>query len=68
MPNRLSMRQRLPHPLRVADVGFGTAGPPDCGGLTAALASIGVALADIDIVYLTHFHGDHVADAGFGSL
>jgi glyoxylase-like metal-dependent hydrolase (beta-lactamase superfamily II) len=45
----------------LADVGFGTAGPPDCGRLLAALASIGVALGDIDIVYLTHFHGDHVA-------
>lgn len=45
----------------LADVGFGAAGPPDSGGLTAALASAGLTPADIDIVYLTHFHGDHIA-------
>ncbi|MDE2951970.1 MAG: MBL fold metallo-hydrolase [Chloroflexota bacterium] len=45
----------------LADVGFGAAGPPDCGGLAAALDSISLTPADIDIVYLTHFHGDHIA-------
>lgn len=45
----------------LVDVGFGAAGPPGSGGLAAALDSIGLALADIDIVYLTHFHGDHIA-------
>ncbi|MCY4071191.1 MAG: MBL fold metallo-hydrolase [Chloroflexi bacterium] len=45
----------------LADVGFGAAGPPDSGGLVAALDSMDLALADIDIVYLTHFHGDHIA-------
>ncbi len=45
----------------LADVGFGSAGPPAMGGAMAALASIGVAPADIDLVYLTHFHGDHIA-------
>ncbi|MCY4018171.1 MAG: MBL fold metallo-hydrolase [Chloroflexi bacterium] len=45
----------------LADVGFGAAGLPDSGGLIAALASAGLTPADIDIVYLTHFHGDHIA-------
>jgi len=45
----------------LADVGFGAAGPPDSGGLVAALNSIDLTPADIDIVYLTHFHGDHIA-------
>ena len=45
----------------LADVGFGTAGPPMMGQTSTALESIGVAAADIDIVYLTHFHGDHIA-------
>lgn len=45
----------------LADVGFGAAGPPDSGGLTAALGSMGLTPANIDIVYLTHFHGDHIA-------
>ena len=45
----------------LADVGFGAAGLPDNGRLIAALSSIGLGPADIDIVYLTHFHGDHVA-------
>lgn len=45
----------------LADVGFGAAGPPAMGGTMAALASIGVAPEDIDLVYLTHFHGDHIA-------
>ena len=45
----------------LADVGFGAAGPPAMGGAMEALASIGAAPADIDLVYLTHFHGDHIA-------
>ncbi len=54
----------------LVDVGFGTAGPPDCGGLVAALGGNGLTPADIDIVYLTHFHGDHIAGltAGEGRL
>lgn len=45
----------------LADVGFGIAGPPNMGQAMAALASIGVAPEEIDLVYLTHFHGDHIA-------
>jgi len=32
---------------------------PDIGKTTAALASEGITPEDIDIVYITHFHGDH---------
>ena len=45
----------------LADVGFGGGWEATKGSVHAALDSIGVGLADIDIVYLTHFHGDHVA-------
>ena len=45
----------------IADVGFGAAGRPSAGGSEAALKSLGLAPSDIDIVYLTHFHGDHIA-------
>ena len=45
----------------IADVGFGEAGRPSAGGSEAALHSLGLLPADIDIVYLTHFHGDHIA-------
>ena len=45
----------------IADVGFGEAGRPSAGGTEAALELLGLRPADIDIVYLTHFHGDHIA-------
>ena len=45
----------------LADVGFGGGWEATKGSLQSALTSIGLGLADIDIVYLTHFHGDHVA-------
>ena len=45
----------------LADVGFGSAGRPDFGNVEPGLESIGVLASDIDIVFLTHFHGDHVA-------
>jgi len=45
----------------LADVGFGIARRPDMGNAEPALESIGVSASDIDIVYLTHFHGDHIA-------
>ena len=45
----------------LADVGFGDAGPPGMGGVLRGLVSLGLSPADIDIVYLTHFHGDHIA-------
>ncbi len=44
----------------LADVGFGES-TPGMGGALRGLDSLGVAPADIDIVYLTHFHGDHIA-------
>ena len=45
----------------IADVGFGEAGRPSAGGTLTALSSLGITPADINIVYLTHFHGDHIA-------
>ncbi len=45
----------------LADVGFGAAGPPGMGGALRGLASLGLSAADIDLIYLTHFHGDHIA-------
>lgn len=45
----------------LADVGFGETGPPGMGGALRGLASLGLSPADIDLVYLTHFHGDHIA-------
>ena len=44
----------------LADVGFGES-TPGMGGALRGLDSLGVAPADIDIVFLTHFHGDHIA-------
>jgi glyoxylase-like metal-dependent hydrolase (beta-lactamase superfamily II) len=44
----------------LADTGFGAARRPPMGNVEPALASIGVQPEDIDIVYLTHFHGDHI--------
>ena len=44
----------------LADVGFGET-TPGMGGALHGLESMGVAPADIDIVFLTHFHGDHIA-------
>ncbi len=44
----------------LADVGFGESAA-GMGGALRGLASLGVAPADIDIVFLTHFHGDHIA-------
>lgn len=45
----------------LADVAFGESGPPGMGGVLRGLQSMGMSPADIDIVYLTHFHGDHIA-------
>lgn len=45
----------------LADVGFGEAGPPGMGGALRGLQSLGMSAADIDIIYLTHWHGDHIA-------
>ena len=45
----------------LADVGFGAAARPAMGQTELALEQIGLSASDIDIVYLTHFHGDHIA-------
>ena len=45
----------------LADVGFGEFGPPGMGGALRGLASLGLSPADMDIIFLTHFHGDHIA-------
>ncbi len=44
----------------LADVGFGQAGPPGMGGALRGLETLGLSASDIDIVYLTHFHADHI--------
>ena len=44
----------------LADVGFG-AGMPGMGGTLRGLAQMGLSSGDIDIVFLTHFHSDHIA-------
>lgn len=44
----------------IVDTGFGKERRPDMGNLEPALESIGVSASEIDIVYLTHFHGDHI--------
>ncbi len=46
----------------LADVGFGeTPGPPDMGGVLRGLTSLGISATEIDIIHLTHFHGDHIS-------
>lgn len=45
----------------VADVGFGVGAQPEMGNMIPSLATIGVKPEDIDLVYITHFHGDHIA-------
>ncbi len=45
----------------LADVGFGEYGPAGMGGTLRGLASLGLTPADMDIVFLTHFHADHIA-------
>ena len=45
----------------LADVGFGESGPPGMGGALRGLGELGLAPDDIDIIFITHFHGDHVA-------
>lgn len=44
----------------LVDVGFGPSRQPELGNVIPALGSIGVAPADIDMIFFTHFHGDHV--------
>lgn len=45
----------------LADVGFGEFGPAGMGGTLRGLASLGLSPADMDIVFPTHFHADHIA-------
>ena len=44
----------------LADVGFGVSSQPEVGHINPALESIGVSPEDIDIVFLTHLHPDHI--------
>ena len=44
----------------VADTGFGESRRPEMGQVVPALQVEGVQPEDIDIVYITHFHGDHI--------
>lgn len=45
----------------LADVGFGADGPAGMGGTLKGLAELRLSPAEIDIVFLTHFHSDHIA-------
>ncbi len=45
----------------LADVGFGEFGPSGMGGTLQGLDSLGLSPTDVDIVFLTHFHADHIA-------
>lgn len=49
--------------LVLVDAGAGTLFGPACGQLPAALADLGVSAAQIDTLYATHLHPDHVAGA-----
>lgn len=52
------------------DTGYGPAGLPGQGHQQAALAAVGLTLADIDTVFITHAHPDHIngfADASGAS-
>lgn len=45
----------------LVDVGFGAHNrQPHMGALHESMAEAGISLTDIDIVFITHFHGDHV--------
>lgn len=44
----------------LVDVGFGET-VPGMGGVLSGLRQLGIAPDDIDLIYLTHFHGDHIA-------
>lgn len=42
------------------DVGFGVKNRPVMGNLLPGLASIGHSPADITLIFISHFHGDHI--------
>lgn len=50
----------MPGRLVLVDGGGGTSMGPGMGALSAGLASMGVAPADVDVVLATHLHPDHV--------
>jgi glyoxylase-like metal-dependent hydrolase (beta-lactamase superfamily II) len=45
----------------LVDTGMGDAAGPALGHIPAALESEGIGVDDIDIVFITHFHGDHIS-------
>ncbi len=44
----------------LVDTGMGNNAGPNFGHIPAALQSEGIGVGDIDIVFITHFHGDHI--------
>lgn len=44
----------------VVDAGMGQAAQPNFGHIPAALEAEGIRREDIDLVFITHFHGDHI--------
>lgn len=48
-------RQRV-----LLDSGFGDSGPAGTGGTLRALAAAGIDRSSIDVVAISHFHGDHI--------
>ena len=44
----------------LVDTGMGPTEPPHWGHIPAALQSEGIGVDDIDVVFITHFHGDHI--------
>ncbi|MBN1565658.1 MAG: MBL fold metallo-hydrolase [Anaerolineae bacterium] len=44
----------------LVDTGMGDRAKPALGHIPAALAAEGISVEDIDIVFITHFHGDHI--------
>ena len=45
----------------LADVGFGEGTVPGMGGTLRGLRQMGLSPDDIDCIFITHFHGDHIA-------
>jgi glyoxylase-like metal-dependent hydrolase (beta-lactamase superfamily II) len=44
----------------LVDAGYGPGGSPQAGLQTSALAALGLAPKDIDVVFITHAHPDHL--------
>jgi len=63
IPPRLAVNNfvlRIGDTVALVDAGCGSAMGPDMGRLTANLAALGIAAADIGLVLATHLHPDHV--------